>query len=234
METGMRKMVFAALAAGALLLTSCASVNNLDGYDFHGARIASEMADPPEPRVDVDYDVGMRSHDPFFSAFSIIANVAMASQAGHAEGVMRAALSEVDVPALVEREATAACIRALRAEEESSRHGADYILSFEIDDWGLDAHSYRTAVSLRMHVTASLREIGSDTLVWRGDVTVDEQASPDMFGLPQVVGTLMTANTLSELTAEELTRGFNDLARHAARKVSRLLEDDLDSARGDW
>jgi hypothetical protein len=234
MTTASRRITLGLLAAAALLLSSCVSVNNLESFDFRGARLASEMAAPPEPRMNVSYDVTMDSRDPFYSALSIMSNVAKASQAGKAEEAMRAALAEVDVPSLVEREATAACARALRVEEMSSVRDADYILSYEIEDWGIDARSYRTAVSLRMHVTVSLHQAWSDSLVWRRSVTVEESASPDMFGLPQVIGTMITTNTLSQMTEEEIARGFTDLSRHIARRVARELGNDLDSARRGW
>ena len=221
----------AACAALAAFLASCATVNRLDSYDFAGATLAADMQTPPEPRVDVLYDVTLNARMPVYSALSVMTNLAKAGQAEKATEAMRGALASVDVPEILLRESYAACAAALDAEQEHQRMRADYVLVLSIHDWGIRAHGYGSTVSLHISLTAVLYRSAGDELLWRRDLSVNDAASPAMFGLGQVVGNMVTATVLSEMSEEDLARGFTELARRSARSVARQLEKDLSSAR---
>ena len=189
------------------------------------------MQTPPEPRVDVNYDVTLNERMPIYSALSVMTTIAKAGQAEKASDAMRGALASVDVPAILLKESYAACSAALDAEPERQRMRADYLLVLSIHDWGIQAHSYGSAVSLHIRLTAGLYRSAGRELIWRRDLTVNDSASPAMFGLGQIVNNMVTATVLSEMSEEDLARGFMELARRSARSVARLLEKDLSSAR---
>ena len=63
------------------------------------------------------------------------------------------------------------------------------------------------------------------------EVTVDQPADPDMFGIGSILGSMVTATVLSNMTAEDLTRGSKELASQTARSLARELQNDLDYAR---
>jgi ABC-type uncharacterized transport system auxiliary subunit len=225
------KAALMAAAASALVLASCATVNRLDWYDLRGSRLAAVMRTPPEPRLNVDYDVLLDSRNPVYSALSVLTNLAKANQAHHAEAVMRRALDQADVPVLIRDRAFDSCADTLDARAVQSRADADYVLELDIHDWGIDARTAWDPVSMRIRVSASLYRAFTDELVWRRDVTVSQAASPEMFGLGSIVGNMVTTQVLSELTEDELATGFRGLAVEAARKVARSLEKDLDAVR---
>jgi hypothetical protein len=236
MRLVMTRAVFAVLAGTALLLSACTTVNNLDKYDFEGSRMAVEMRTPPEPRLYVDYDIETSSHSAVITALSFMTNVAKANQANRAREEMRAALMDVDVPEIIRAEAFSACAASLGAEQASSRRGADYLLSISMEEWGIDARSPFSAVSLRIRLVASIapaagRAIHGDELAWRREVTVDQPADPEMFGIGNILGNMVTATVLSNMTEDELARGFKELASRTARRVAMELERDLDTAR---
>ena len=52
-----------------------------------------------------------------------------------------------------------------------------------------------------------------------------------MFGLGPVVGNIVTATELSQLSVDELAQGFTELGRSMARSISQELQEDLASAR---
>ncbi len=227
-----RKILAAAACTGlAALLASCATVNRLERYDFKGATLAAAMQTPPEPRLDVSYYVALDKHMPVYSALSVMTNLAKAGQAEKAAGAMRGALASVDVPEILFSESYAACAAALDAEQEPERTHADYVLLLSIHDWGIRAHSFGSAVSLRIHLTASLARNAGGELIWRRDMTVNDRASPAMFGLGRIVGNMVTATILSEMSEEDLARGFTELAHRSARSLAHQLENDLTSAR---
>jgi hypothetical protein len=219
------------IAATAALLSSCSTVNRLEWYDFKGATLAAHMQSTPEPQVDVSYYVALDKHMPVYSALSVMTNLAKAGQAEKAAGTMRGALASVDVPEILLRESYAACAAALDAEQEPERMRADYVLVLSIHDWGIQAHSFRSAMSLHIHLAASLARRAGGELIWRRGIIVNDPASPAMFGLGRIVGNMVTATILSEMSEEDLARGFTELALRSARSVARQLEYDLTSAR---
>ena len=63
---------------------------------------------------------------------------------------------DVDVPEIIRAEAFSACADSLGASQESSRRRADYVLLISIEEWGIDARSPVSAVSLRIRLIASI------------------------------------------------------------------------------
>jgi hypothetical protein len=189
------------------------------------------MRTPPAPRLNVDYDVMMDSHSPFLSALSVMSNLAKANQAHRAREVMRDALMDVDVPEIIRTESFSACAASLGAEQVNAKRQADYVLALHIDEWGIEARSPVSAVSLRIRLVASLYPTTGGELAWRREVTVDQPADPDMFGIGRIIGNMVTATILSEMTQEDLARGFRELASQTAKRVALDLERDLDRAR---
>ena len=231
MSSFMKKGALMGLAAAAVLFSSCMTVNNLDRYEFAGSRLAVDMRTPPEPRLNVEYNITMSSSWALLNALSVMTNLAKANQARRAREVMREALMDVNVPEIIRAESFNACAAALSADQVQSRREADYVLALQIDEWGIEARSSFSPVSLHIRMLASLYPVGGGDLAWRREVTVDQPADPDMFGIGEIVGNMVTATVLYNMTEEDLARGFTNLASQTARRVSRELENDLDYAR---
>jgi len=231
MKAVFRTTAIAVGIAASLLLASCASVNRLNAYNFQGARLAVDMPMPPAPRLNVQYDVTLDRRNLVFSALSVMTNLAKANQAQLAENVMRDGLASIDVPAMVRDETFSACAFALRSERADSFSDADYILSLDITEWGMEARTAGTAVSLHIRLKAQLYESWNRDLIWSRNITVEQAASPAMFGLGQLVGNMVTATVLSNMTPDQLAAGFTELARETSRKVARVLSRDIERAR---
>ncbi len=231
MKAVLKTTAIAAGIAASILLASCASTNRLGNYDFPGARLAVDMPMPPEPRMDVQYDVTLDQHNLVFSALSVMTNLAKANQARQAENAMREGLGSVDVPGMIRDETFSACATALGTETAGSLRDADYVLTLSIIDWGMEARTAGTAVSLRIRLVAELRDGMSRDLIWSRRIDVEQAASPAMFGLGQLIGNMVSATVLSNLTPEELAAGFSQLAKETARKVARVLSRDIERAR---
>jgi ABC-type uncharacterized transport system auxiliary subunit len=227
------RMILSALGAAALVvvMASCATVNRLETHDFQGASLAAHMRTPPEPQMDIRYDVTLDSHNPIYSALSVMTNLAKAAQAEKARNTMREALLSVDLPGIIRDESFSACAFALGTEQVDRTAQSDYLLDMEIRDWGIEASSPTSAVMLRVRLTASLYKTEGRELLWQREVRVRNPASAGMFGVGQVIGNMVTATVLSNMTADELAQGFTELGRESARTVVRQLERDMDRAR---
>jgi len=227
---------FLVMCAGSLL-AGCMTVNNLGRYDFEGSRLAVDARTPPEPQLRINYDVTLDPHNAIYSALSVMTNLAKANQAVQVRENMREALTQVDVPEIVKSRTFSACADALGARQAASRGDSDYVLVIRIDEWGIEARSPVSAVSLRMKLVATLyptalgRSSSPDDLAWRREVTVDQPADPEMFGIGPIIGNMATATVLSNMTEEDLVRGFRELGSLTAQRVAMILERDLDRAR---
>jgi len=217
--------------AVCLAITACASVSRLDPYELWGSRLAGRMLPPPEPQVRVTYDVSWDSRHLVHTALSVLTNLAKASQAEKADAAMREALDRVDIPRIVFDQALGSCAEAIGATRVAEGEPADFLLQLDIRSWGIRADSPDASVTLHMEVSAGLFRSLDGEQLWARNLTVDQPASPSMFGLGDIVGTMVTATTLSEMSPEALADGFTSMARSAARETTRLLQRDLDRAR---
>ncbi|HUX20345.1 MAG TPA: hypothetical protein VMW69_03835, partial [Spirochaetia bacterium] len=179
------------------ILTSCTTVNRLDRFRVDGSTISANLRVPPEPKFDVHYSVHFDSRNPVGTALSIGTNIAMAAEAQRAQTRMRDALLSIDVPSIVLDETYNACAEALDARKIIRKYQADYLLDVEIGEYGIRADSPNGAVSLTMRLTARLYDNKSGDLVWRRAVSVDDRATPYMFGVGDLLGNVVTAGVLA-------------------------------------
>ncbi|HET6485596.1 MAG TPA: hypothetical protein VFH83_04205 [Spirochaetia bacterium] len=221
-----RFAVLCILAAAALVLASCAT-SRLQAYHLYGSALSAQLLVPPEPTMDVHYNVTLDANNPVGSVLSVGSNLAKASQATKAEQAMREALTSVDVPGIVLEEAYSTCVSALQAQRHDAVDGSDFRLVVDIRQYGIQARSMSGAVTLHMALTASIVHVMSGDLVWRRGITINDAANPQMFGLGDIVGNMVTASALSEMTPEQLAVGFKNLAMEAGRSVARSLDRDL-------
>ncbi len=135
------------------------------------------------------------------------------------------------MPAIVFDETFTECAGRLGATPVDTEAMADYSLELDITDWGIRADAFGSPVTLHMEIRASLSRAFDGSLLWRRNLTVDEPASPAMFGLGDIVGTMVTATALYEMSPGRLADGFAAMARGTAHGVARLLQKDLDRAR---
>ena len=220
----------AVLAAAVILLGSCATTNRLDRYDLDNAALLASMRQPPAPTMDIDYSVWVDSSNPIGTALRVGTTILKASEAEKARATMLQALSSVDVPAIVLRQTSQGIASALRARLVEQK--AEYRLDLDVHQYGIQAPSWTSAVSLHLSLTAGLYDERDREVVWRRkNVTVDIPASPQMFGAGGAVGDVVTAAVLSSLTVQQLEEGFRRLAVESAQAVIDRLERDLYRAR---
>lgn len=223
-------------AAGVALIVaaafaSCATVNRLDRYRPDAATVAANLRVPPEPKFDVHYSVTFDTRNPVGTALSIGTNIAVAAEAKRAESRMEEALLSVDIPSIVLEESYTACAKALDARKVGDRNRSAYLLDVEIREYGLRASSPHGAVSLVMKLTARLYDNRDERLIWRRKIATDDPATPVMFGFGGIIGNVVTAGVLANLSTEEIAKGFERLARESSRSLARRLERDLYAAR---
>ena len=226
------RKIFLALGVTAVVIIfgACATVNHLSEYSFGGTKVAGTMRTPPEPVVDGNYNVTIDMNKPIHTFASVATNLAKADQLSKAEDKMYAALREVDVPGLIFEETYNRCAFSLASEKVASVRDSDYIFDLEIRSYGLDADSSSAAVRIEIETTARVYATADRRLIWERRVSVRDPLSPEVFGLNDVIDTVITTAAIANLTEEQLVRGFTESARRVAYKIAGKLEDDLYAA----
>ncbi len=222
-----KRAVTLGIGALAVLLGSCATVNHLAEYRFGGTTVAGTMRIPPEPQVDGNYNVTIDINKPIQTFASVATNLAKADQLSKAEDKMYAALRQVDVPGLVFQETYDRCATTLASEKVESVTDSNYIYDLEIRSYGLDAGSSSATVRIEIATTARVYATADRRLIWERNVSVRDPLTPELFGLHDVVDTVITTAVIAELTEEQLVEGFTESARRVAYKIAGKLEDDI-------
>ena len=217
--------ILAAVGLAMLFLASCETINRLAEFDIQDHTLAVQMRLPPEPEMDVHYNLDFSST--FAAVLSVGSTIAKAANSDRVERLMRQALQVVDVPEMVRDESYSTCLTVLEAQQEHSIDSADYLLDFDIHKWGIHANSWTSAVSLRMKLTANIFSNSAREVVWRREIEIERKATPGMFGLPLSLGNFVTSAALASLSEEDLQNGFDQLARDTALTISRTLQNDL-------
>jgi len=215
-----------------VMLASCSTINRLNRYSVENSLLRADMQVPPPPTLDVDYTMMVDKENILGTVISVGTTVLKASEAAKARARMEEALSSVDVPGIILEETSRGFASTLSARLVEKGQQADYLLDLNIYKYGIEAPSGASAVSLHLGMNASLYHKVSGKIVWRRKhMTVDIPATPQMFGLEEVLGDIVTVGVLASLTVEELEEGFHRLALESAAWVTRTLQKDYYRAR---
>ena len=186
------RYVLPGLVALTVLLSGCASTR-LAGYSFAGAPMSVDARVSPDARVGASYSVVIDPNDPFRTALSIGSSMAKASQVAEAERKLAAALGMTDIRAVVEDELGRFVETTLGVRVVEERQRADFRLLITVEKYGLDAGGPGSAIEFEMTAEAMLFDVHDRGRIWRTRESVSRPASPAMFGLPAVAGTVLSA-----------------------------------------
>lgn len=223
------------VVAVGILISSCMTINELDTVDLRGAGLAAHTTIPPQPEIDISYDMKFDPKNPVATVISVGTNLAKAQVAAQAEVVMLEALRSVDLPRRVFDESYIRCAEALGAvrvsDDQATGKAARFVFEMEIRSYGIEASSYSGNVNFNISLVASIRDNASNDLLWRRSMSIKQQAHPGLFGVPSEVGSVLSAAALASLTEDSMRIGFDRLVGIAATDVARKLEQDIRRAR---
>lgn len=210
---------------------SCTTINELERYSYENRRIAVWLRRPPEPEIAVQYTLYLDQNNIVGSIVSVGSNVIKASEVAKAEKKMESALQHIDVPQLMKITAISECAKVLECRGIDNRADADYILDIEIDEYGIDASSSDGHVFFKMYMTVQLYETTENETIWRRNIDYGSSLTPYIGGLVDIVGNVVTAGVLADLSVDDISKAFIELAEEAGVQIARQLEADLLKAR---
>ena len=225
------KRLIAVPALLVVLLASCASTRHLDTVELERSTLKIDVRGETAARVDADYHVKVDADDPLGTMISVGTSFAKATQVQQVRGRLERATEDLDLAQIVEEGLSEFFTSEFGAQMVQQATAADYLLIVEVQDYGIEAGSWSSAVEMRVEVLCKLFRTDDGRRVWRNRVSVSQEASPAFFGLSGVAGNVVSAGVLSELTEEEIARGMERLSRRIALEIAYEFEDDFYRAR---
>lgn len=208
-------------------LGACGGRHHLDQYDFAGRSVAVVYFGAPAPELRTGgYDVDTR--DPVSAVLTAGGRVAREVEARQARERLDAAARRLDLaPRLADRTLERAS-RYLGARPVTDRASADYLLEVDVLEMGLDARTERLHLFVSSEVV--LLDARSGREIWASHVRSSDPLGSDAVD-GGVLGDILSAGTLSQLSVDDFERLLGRLADYGADRVARELRGDLRDAR---
>lgn len=215
------------------LISSCATVNELQQFDFRGRSLGLVAVAAPAPTVRTRYDVNVDLNRPVETFINVGTNLAKANEAADAEKKLRAALSNVNIPQLIADAVYRDAVSTLGTRATTGGtvpSDGDVVLRIETRHYGIEASSYGEVsfvISVDARLYTSAQSPNHGRLLWERSIERRDRLSPSVFGLGGAVGNVVTISVLDTLTDQQIVDGLNRLAGSTARAIGDRLNRDF-------
>ena len=137
------------------------------------------------------------------------------------------AMEMVDIPEIVRTETLERGAQYLHYLSIEDTENSDYLFDIIIRRYGIDAKSWTASVYFKMNIKITLLDNRKGKEVWRRCFHEKVPVSREVFGLPDAAGNVITAISLSQLTAEQIAIGLENLALHTSDRMIHKLQRDF-------
>lgn len=207
------------------LLVHCGGSNRLREYYFMNKATAAIMAVPPKPEVFTDHPAFLEEVDPVGTDDEIGTSVAKDIQVVKTQASLDSAMTTVNIPLRIKNNAFEKCALFLHYRSIEKAENAAFLFDFIIGSYGIEAKSWEASVFYKIDITVNLLDNKRGTRIWSTHVN---ERYPIHFDLG---GDILSAISLSELSAEDMQKVFKHLADVIADRILRNLQRDLERAR---
>lgn len=224
-------------AAAALLLTAaalagCSNKQRLGEYDFRSRTLAVTTIAPTRPEVFSALHLDVDESRPLESILRVSSGVAREVSLAKVRTRLDSAARGVDVADRMGDRLLRDASRHLRTTPVSDARTADYEIEVRVRRYGITASSWSSAAYFLVQADLILMDGATGRRIWKEDVRATERIQPIVFGRDaDIVGGVVTALAVAQLSAADLQRALEGLSDFAADHLTRRLVDALDDAR---
>ena len=190
-----------------------------------------DMLPAPEPSVNVDYGSVNFGEDQLAAVVQLGANLIKAGEAEKAEQKLKRALNGLYIPEYAAELTFDRIVDTLDGTMVDNFSNADIILEIDIDEYGLESYSFDGKVSMFFSMTARFIDNRDYETIWQRRINVNRELTPGFFGFDNMVGTVVSIASLSNLEEDQLAEGFQAMTHEIMRETISLLKKDLRKAR---
>lgn len=220
-------LLLVGLATTVGVLGACGGRHHLNQYDFSGHSLAVVYFAAPSPELRTGgYDVDTR--DPLSAVVTAGGRVAREVEARQARERLATAADRLDLAARMAERSLERTSRYLGARPVEDGARADYLLEVDVRSLGLDARGER--LHLFVSSEAVLLDARTGREIWASHVRSSDPLGADL-GDGGVIGDVISAGTLHQLSVDDFEILLARLADYAADRTARELRSDLRSIR---
>ncbi len=228
----MKKTVFKGIftLCGAILiliLSTCCSMNRLQGYEFRERTVSALLAHPRPIEIFTDDWTNVDFSNPVKAAIGIGTGIAKEVEVAKTRTKLESAMEMVDIPEIVRTETLERGAQYLHYLSTEDTENSDYLFDINIRHYGIDAKSWTASVYFKMNIKIMLFDNRKGSEVWRRCFNERIPVSRGMFGLSDAAGNIITAVSLSQLTTEQIAQGLENLALHTSDQMIHKLQKDF-------
>jgi len=210
-----------------LTLSTCCSANRLQGYEFRERTVSALLAYSAPPEIFTDGLADVDFSNPVKAIINIGTGIAKEVEAGKTRAKMDSAVGMVDIPEIVRAEILNRGARNLHYRPIEDTRNSDYLYNVVIEHYGIDAKSWTANVYFKLEAKISLLDNRKTREVWRSCFDERFPVSGEFFGLPRAAGNIITMVSLSQLTADQIANGLENLAFHTSDRIVLKLQRDF-------
>jgi hypothetical protein len=212
------------VAIGSVLVSSCASTGRLGRYELQGRSLAAVMRAPPRAEVFAGSAVWIDTHDVVGTALRAGTAIAKQLQAQEVRDLMRDAMARAQIPEQVRQRTLEKGSQVLQCDPVQQFQQSEVFFDLRIRRYGIDAGSPFADVRFMIDIMARLRDARTGDKIWKTSFRESESISPEVFGLGDIAGNIVSIAVLAELSADEIANGLQRLADNAADRVCGRLQ----------
>jgi hypothetical protein len=236
-----RRRMFRLVRAPAILsltlviavLGGCSSKQRLGQYQFPNRTLAVATVAPSHPDVFTSLNFDVDTSEPIRTILSVGGSVARQVAVEGARSRLDSAAAAVGVGDRMGERILAGASRHMRTIPVADGRTADYEIEVRVQRYGLIASSWSSQAYFRIHADLWLLDGATGRRIWRSRVRATDPISPAIFGSEaRVVGGVVTAISIANLSSAEMQRVLEGLSDFAADHLVRQLARSLDAARG--
>jgi hypothetical protein len=210
-----------------LTLSRCCSMNKLRGHGFRERTASALLAYAPPPEIFTDDWTDVDFNNPVGAIIKIGTGIAKEVEMGKTRAKMDSAMGMVDIPEIIRTETLERGAKYLHYRSIEDIDDSDYLFDIIMRHYGIDAKSWTASVYFKIDVKITLIDNAKNTEIWRSCFKERFPISREIFGLPNAAGNIITAVTLSNLTADQIADGLENLAVQTSDRIIHKLQRDF-------
>jgi hypothetical protein len=210
-----------------LILSTCCSMNKLQGYQFREHTASALMAHPKPPEIFTDSWADVDFSNPVTAMIGIGTGIAKEVEVNKTRAKMDSAMGMVDIPEIIRIETLERGSEYLHYRPIEDTADSDYLFDMIMRHYGIEAKSWSASVYFKIDAKITLLDNLKGKEVWRSCFNERFPVSRDIFGFSGSAGNIITAVSLSQLTAEQIAHGLENLALHTSDRIIHKLRRDF-------
>lgn len=237
-----RKKILRILVTFVLLASLFACSNaykKLIPYTFRDKSVAAVVSGTPWGNVQtnsyftISPTSGKSDTDKLLNTIVNIGTTVINSiEANKAQAKLDSAMKKVNVSEIIKTRTLQQSSTLLHFNPTDNTKAADFLFSITINNYGISANSWASSVNFQMDVTLKIYDNATSALIWKTGVNESRPVSSSFFLMGSTAaGNVLTALQMSQLSADQMATGFQNMAEYTANELANKLQKDYAKSR---